>query len=314
VARARLNWRLVVGGVLCLALLVLAVFGPYLAPYPEDYSEKLVYRQTAEGPVAVYAPAPPSRLHPLGTDRWGYDILSLLMYGARFTIFTALGVALLRMLTGAGIGLYLGLRGPPRQLSAEARGKSPLGLGALGAIPAFAVVYFIMARINIQSPLSAWELILIQGTLMVLLGLPAVAAMVRRKTEDLRNSMWVEAAAALGASRGRIGRRHILPMLKEDLLLVLVNEVILTLCLVGQLGIFDLFLGGSIRYMDPLMYVSRTHEWAGMIGQARTSLQANQWMLAGPLLAYLLAVIGFYVLLRGMEQRYRAGYHKYPKI
>ena len=313
-ARAGANWRLVIGGVSCLALLVLAIFGPYLAPYPEGYSEKLVYRQTAGGPVAVYPPAPPSREHPLGTDRWGYDILSLLMYGARFTVFTALGVALLRMLTGAGMGIYLGLHGQARQLSVGARRRGPMGLGALGAIPAFVVVYFVMAQINVQSPLTPWELACIQGTLMVLLGIPAVTAMVRRKTEDLRNSMWVEAAEALGATRSRIGMRHILPMLKEDLLLVLVNEVILTLCLVGQLGIFGLFLGGTIRYMDPLMYVSRTHEWAGMIGQARTSLQANQWMLAGPLLAYLLAVAGFYTLLRGMEQRYRAGYHNYPKI
>ena len=124
-ARAGVNWRLVVGGVLCLALLVLAVFGPYLAPYPEEYSEKLVYRQTTEGLVAVYAPVPPSH-----------------------------------------------------------------------------------------------------------------AVMVRRKTEDLRNSMWVEAAEALGASRGRIGRRHLLPMLKEDLLLLLVNKVVLTLCLVGRLNLF----------------------------------------------------------------------------
>ena len=313
-AKAGVNWRLLVGGVLCLALLVLAVFGPYLAPYPEGYSEKLVYRQTAEGLVAVYAPVPPSHEHLLGTDRWGYDILSLLMYGARFTVFTALGVALLRMLGGAAIGLYLGLRGRARQRPLDARRMSPLGLGALGAIPAFVVVYFVMAQINVESPLSPWELILIQGALMVLLGIPAVAAMVRRRTEDLRNSVWVEAAEALGASRRRIGRRHLLPMLKEDLLLVLVSEVILTLCLVGQLGIFGLFLGGTIRYMDPLMYVSRTHEWAGMIGQARTSLQANQWMLAGPLLAYLLAVVGFYTLLRGMEERYRAGYHNHPKI
>lgn len=302
------------GGVLCLALLVLAIFGPTLAPYPEGYSEKLVYRQTAEGPVAVYAPVPPSREHPLGTDRWGYDILSLLMYGARYTVFTALGVALLRIMAGAGLGVYLGLRGPARQHSVGTRRRSPLGLGALGAIPAFAVVYFVMARINVESPLTAWELVLIQGSLMVLLGIPVVAAMVRRKTEDLRHSVWVEAAEALGASRGRIGRRHILPMLKEDLLLALVNEVILTLCLVGQLAIFNLYLGGTIRYMDPLMYVSRTHEWAGMVGQARTSLQANQWMLAGPLLAYLVAVLGFYILLRGMEQRYRAVYHNYPKI
>jgi peptide/nickel transport system permease protein len=236
------------------------------------------------------------------------------MYGARFTVFTALVVALLRSLFGGGLGLYLGMwRGRVPADPQRSRGQSG-GLGALGAIPAFAVVYFVMVGINIESPLTPLALVAIQGTLMLALGIPSVAAMVRKRTEDTRRAMWVTAAEALGATRGRVARRHILPMLKEDLLLVLVNEVILTLCLVGQLGIFQLFLGGTVRYVDPLMYVSRTHEWAGMIGQARTSIQANQWTLLGPLAAYLVAVLSFYLLLRGLEQRYRAAYTKYPKV
>jgi peptide/nickel transport system permease protein len=305
---------MVLGGVLCLGLLILAVAGPYVAPYPETYSEKIEHRETAAGTVTLYAPTPPSARHWMGTDRWGYDIVSMLMFGARFTVFTALAVAVLRLLSGTGLGLYLGLwrgrdrAGPGKKSSLSA------GIGALGAIPAFAIVYFVMVGINVQSPLSPLALIAIQGVIMVALGVPSVVAMVRKRTEDMRGAMWVTAAEALGATRSRIGRRHILPMLKEDLLLVLVNEVILTLCLVGQLGIFELFLGGTVKFMDPLMYVSRTHEWAGMIGTARTSIQANQWMLIGPLAAYLVAVLSFYLLLRGLEQRYRAAYTKYPKV
>jgi peptide/nickel transport system permease protein len=305
---------MVAGGLLCTALLALAVAGPYLAPYPERYSEQIQYRDTPAGIETLYAPAPPSARHWLGTDRWGYDILSLLMFGARFTVFTAFAVALLRSLTGAGLGLLLGLRRRRAPADPQRRQDRSGGLGALGAIPAFAVVYFVMVGINIESPMSPLALVTIQGALMVVLGVPSVAAMIRRRTEDMRASMWVTAAETLGATRGRVARRHILPMLKEDMLLVLVNEVILTLCLVGQLGIFQLFLGGTVRYMDPLMYVSRTHEWAGMIGQARTSIQANQWTLVGPLAAYLVAVLSFYLLLRGLEQRYRATYTKYPKV
>ncbi len=303
--RRRFNLRLWLGVALTSLMLFLALFGPVLAPYPEDYAERLEVHQTPEGPETVYAPRPPSTRHWLGTDRWGYDMLTLIMYGARFTIFTAFGVAVLRVILGGAAGLVGGLRGGPRP--AEGTGsRSPAGRsGVLSALPAFLLVFLAMFGINFASPLPPLQLVLIQAGLMMLVGLPSVAAVVRAKTRQLSGQPFVTAAVALGAGRRHIGRRHLLPLLREDLLLLVLSETILALNLLGQLGIFQLFLGGTRVSMDPIMYYSITHEWAGLIGQARASIQANQWTVLAPMGAFIVAVLGLFFLLRGLEEYFR---------
>jgi len=298
--------QLVVGLVMVTMLLVAALAGPALAPYSEDHSEKVVVIQTTAGPTTLYAPQPPSGRHLLGTDRWGYDIFSLLLYGARYTVFAALGIALVRVLVGGALGLLFGMRS-----SANSSGRTS---GPLGGIPAFIVIYFLMLGININSPLSASALAAIEGVLIVLLGIPAITATISLKTAKHRQSQHVLAAVALGAGRRRIATRHVLPLLREDLLLLFSGEVVLVLVLIGQLAVFDLFFGGTVQSFDPILLSSRTHEWASMIGASRTSIQANQWLVLGPLGAFLFAVLGFQMLAGGLERRVRAGYARYPMV
>jgi len=297
-ARGRLNWKLWAGLLFTGLLLVAALAGPALAPYGEDNAERLAVVQTAQGPVTLYAPQPPSLRHWLGTDRWGYDLLSLLLYGARFTVIGALAVGLARVLVGSAVGVGLGLRASRRQAPARA--------GLLSAIPAFFVVYLAMARINVGSVVPPWQLALIQAALMTLVGIPSVAVLVREKTYQLRSRPFVDAAGALGAGRVWIGSRHVLPLLREDITLMVLHETLLALNLLGQLGIFQLFFGGTEFSMDPPMYYSITHEWAGLIGQARASIQVNQWTLLAPMAAFIFAVTGLFLLLRGLEDHLQA--------
>ena len=298
--------QLVVGLVMVAMLMVAALAGPALAPYSQDHSEKIVVVQTAAGPTTLYAPQPPSRQHLLGTDRWGYDIFSLLLYGARYTVFAALGIALARVLLGGALGLLFGMR--------RGAGSTGDASGSLGGIPGFLVIYFIMLGININSPLSAPVLAAVEGALIVLLGIPAVAATISLKTAKHKQSQHVLAAVALGAGRRRIATRHVLPLLREDLLLLFSGEVVLVLVLIGQLAVFDLFFGGTVQSFDPILLSSRSHEWASMIGASRTSIQAHQWLVLGPLGAFLFAVLGFQMLAGGLERRVRAGYSRYPLV
>jgi peptide/nickel transport system permease protein len=304
--RGRGTFRILIGLTMIAILLVLAVFGPALAPYPRDYSEKLYEKVTDDGVEILYAPQPPSLRHPMGTDRWGFDIVSLLFFGARYTVFGALGVALARVLIGGAIGLISGIRkgaATPSRLA-----------GVLGAIPSFVIVYFVMVGININSPYSPLTLTLIQSAVMTIIGIPTVATVVREKSVRLRNLDHVNAAIALGAGRTRVARRHILPLLREDLMVLVVHEVVIVLTLLGQLAIFDMFLGGTVRWEDPVVYVPLTHEWAGLIGYARPAVQVYQWILVSPLIAFLFAVFAFQMLATGLERRIRTEYVKTPHV
>jgi peptide/nickel transport system permease protein len=78
----------------------------------------------------------------------------------------------------------------------------------------------------------------------------------------------------------------------------------------GQLAIFNVFVGGSTMYVDPVEFVSRTNEWTGLIGQARNYLYVYQWILVFPLLAYLLFIFGFHLISVGLESIYKDKYSK----
>ena len=85
------------------AALLLAVFvgmgffGPLLAPYEEDFQESLMKIVNEDGETEyLFSPARPTEWHILGTNEWGYDMLSLVLYGARYTVISVTLIAAMR--------------------------------------------------------------------------------------------------------------------------------------------------------------------------------------------------------------------------
>ena len=303
-----INWRLWLGSVLVAILIFIAVFGPEIAPYEKDYMEPSGYYYNSEDDFGMKAaPFPPSKDHPFGTDQWGYDILTLLLYGAKYTIFFGVITAFLRIFLGGFLGVINGLGGKQKL-----KGNS---FGLLGSIPAFLIIYFVMVGIAVNSTLSVMELILIQFILMTLIGVPGVYSAVQSKTDNLRKNLYISAAHSLGASKFRIAWKHIMPHLRGTLLVMFVKEVILVLSLLGQLGIFNIFLGGTIlRLGGPEVYISVSSDWAGLIGQLRSFIYNYQWIVFYPLLAFMVLIFAFYMLSRGLELREKLSFQKYPHI
>ncbi|HEX7065967.1 MAG TPA: ABC transporter permease subunit [Bacillales bacterium] len=303
----RINWRLWSGMILTAFLFFVAIFGPAMAPYDDDYEEKIVYVQTDQGSELKAAPFPPSSKHWFGTDKYGHDLLTLLLHGAKYTVFTAIIVALGRLIIGGAAGFFGGMH-----RAEKVKGKNQFGV--LGAFPAFLIVYFVMLGMNINSSLSPWQLTVFQAALMTAVGIPGVYSVIQSKTIELRKKLFVTAASSLGGGTSHLIWKHLFPHLKGNLIALFVNEIIATLALIGQLGIFNLFLGGTIKQFVPVIYFSKTHEWAGLVGQMRGFVFNAQWILFFPLCAFILAILSFYLLSRGLELRERAAMHKFPHI
>ncbi|WP_047982353.1 ABC transporter permease [Ornithinibacillus contaminans] len=304
-----INWRLWVGIVSTSFILLIALFGPALAPYEKDFMEPSGYYYNNSEDFGFYAsPYPPSKKHLFGTDQWGYDILTLLLYGAKYTIFVGVGVALLRILLGGVLGIWFGLSGR------EQKKSNPI-FGLLGSIPAFIIIYFLLVGITINSSLSVIELTLLQSTLMIIVGFPGVYAAIYSKTHELKQSLYITATKALGAGKVRILWKHILPHLRSTLFVMFIKEIILVLTLIGQLGIFNLFLGGTIlRLGGSSTYISISRDWAGLIGQWRSYIYDSQWILYFPLLAFIFLLFAFYMLSRGLELKQKSMMQKFPHI
>jgi peptide/nickel transport system permease protein len=303
------KFKLVAGVVFLCIFIILSIFGSSLAPYDDEYSLKIGHIQTENGEKLAAAPFPPSKEFKLGTDKWGYDILTLLLYGAKYTIITPIVVGLLRVIIGAVFGIFHAL-GSNKQFTKQR--KTPTTI--FTSIPNFIIIYFVLLGININSSYSTTTLILIQGALMLILGISGVYQVVFSKTIELQKNLYILAAQSLGGSRIHVLRKHILPFLWSNLLIILLNECILVLHLIGQLGIFHLFFGGTIMQSDPPVFLSITHEWAGLIGQYRSSLYYSQWIILSPLFAYMLLLFTFYLISSGLSGLQTAKYRKQPYL
>ena len=302
------NWSLWTGSILVVLLLILGVLGPYIAPYELDYQEKLRNEVVNGKTIIIAPPLPPSEAHWLGTDKWGYDLLTLLLHGAPYTVFVTLAVAAVRLLIGTVLGLYIGIQDKPQRwwLAIE---------NAWSYMPIFIPVYFLLKGININPLTPTSTLVLFFIVLVGVLGAPSVASSIRQKTEQIKESQYVLAATSLGAGREQIIFRHILPHLKEQIIIILVTEMVAIMTLMGLLGMFDLFVGGTKMTMDPVLFHSITHEWAGLLGAYRGFVYSNYiWIFLTPLVAFVIAIGSFTLLAKGLREKFEQTYHRTPFI
>lgn len=287
------NYKWWLGIIFVVFFLLISFFGSLLAPYPKDYQVKVSYGETL-----VVPPLPPSKEYLLGTDKWGHDILSLLLYGAKYTVFTVIIVAAIRVIIGSIFGIIYGLNG---KTFAPKKKKITI----FNSIPPVVIIYFIMIGITINPSLSSFALAAIQSFLMIVLGVAGVYDVVYAKTIEIKKSLYVMASETLGGDKWHIMKKHLFPLLKGNLSILFLNEAIQVLHLIGQLGIFNVFFGGTIFQPDFRIYLSITHEWSGLIGQARSFFSHSQWIVLFPLLAYLLLLFSFYLLSTGFTERGR---------
>ena len=141
--------------------------------------------------------APPSAVHPLGTDDVGRDLLARLVCGGRVSLAVGLCSAALSVLVGVPLGLLAGYR----------RGAWEFWLMRLAdVLQSFPSIVLVLCLVTLAGP-SAVNLVLVLG----LLGWTDIARLVYGNTLSVREQEYVLAARALGGRTGRILRRNVLP-------------------------------------------------------------------------------------------------------
>ena len=256
--------RLALAGLAMLLILVLmAIFADVIAPYPYD---KQNYSEIMQAP---------SLQHLAGTDEFGRDILSRIIYGSRIS----LRIGFISLSAGALVGCILGaiagyfgavvdniimricdiLYGIPRVVLAIAI-ASTLGAGITSALIAVAVS-----------------------------SVPNFARVVRAATMTVRDQDYVEAARAIGASTGRILSVHIFPNILAPIIVQATIGIGKSILLCASLS----FLGLGIQPPVP--------EWGAMLSSARTYMRDNAYMVIGPGLAIMLTVMALNLFGDGLR-------------
>lgn len=292
----RLNPSLVLGALLALGLVVVLIL-PSVVHFERMDQQQLVFEINGE---LKRAPLPPGEAgFLLGTDPAGRDFLPRLILGARMTLLLGLSIVLGRALLGIPLGLFAGWRQGwvARLITAASTGSN--------ALPMLVLTVLVLGL--------AFRLIRAPGYVtyigvLVLLGVPRLADQVRVLAREVAVQPHVEAAVSLGASTWRIIWKHILPIIRGNLIVALAAESAWVMVIMGQLAIFDVFIGPmSSVERGPASIPARIElvpEWGLMFGIYRDFIRSHWWMPVYPAIALGLVVACFQLLAEGIRLRW----------
>ena len=254
----------VFGGVIVLAVILTAIFGVYVTPYgPNDL---WVHKQLT----------PPFSEAILGADDWGRDVFSLLVLGARVSLYVGISAVLLEAAVGLTIGMIAGYFGGVIDEILMRFTDIVLTLPTLMLL----IIAVSMFRIR-----GLTVIILVSG----LLGWPFLARVVRSEFLTLKESTFVEAARSVGASNWRIILRHILPNTMSSIIVLLTMDIP-----------WYIFYEASLTFLgfgDPT-----AASWGILMEKGRRFLSGEGWWIATlPGLAILITSLGFNLFGDGLR-------------
>jgi peptide/nickel transport system permease protein len=254
--------RLVLGGGMLLIIVILALLAPVLAPHDPNAID--VYRQKQF----------PSELHPMGTDTYGRDIYSRLLFGARVSLLVGLGVGLVSLVLGVILGLLMGYY--PK--------FDKIGMRVLEGISSFPELLFALVLASILGP--GVDKIIVA---LAIVSTPGVARIVRSQVLSLKQREFVEGALAAGASDFRILFRYILPLCTSPLIIRFTATIASAILTEASLS----FLGVGIPPTIPT--------WGGLHSEAKAYVVAYPFMAIFPGIAIALTVLSISILGDGLR-------------
>ncbi len=267
--RLKRNKLALFGGFLVIIIIFLAIFADVITVY--DPTEQLIWKEGAKAKLAS-----PSWEHPFGTDLFGRDILTRVIYGTRISLAIALASTIISMIIGVFLGACAGYFGG---------WVDSIISWLVNVIYSFPFLLFIIAIVAYLPP-SMWLTFIAIGCVNWM----RYARLIRGQFLSLREKEFVEAARALGANDFAIMFKHLLP---NALSPIIVNATL------GMGGIIMLeasltFLGFGTQPPTP--------SWGNMISEGQRWLSSGQWWWAiFPGIAISLTVLGFNLLGDGLR-------------
>lgn len=257
------NRMAIIGLSLVLLLFVIAVFVPVISPH-DPYTVNLDEQLLA-----------PSKQHWLGTDKFGRDLLTRIMYGTRISLVIGLVPSFFSMVIGAILGIISGYYGGKTDFIIMRFADVMIAFPSL--LLAIVVMYTLGASLfNIFIALSLVEW-------------AKTARVVRSQTLSLKEKEFVEAALAVGVRKSVIMAKHILPN-----------------CLPALIVLFTLRIPEAIMYESSLSFLGvgaqpPTPSWGLLVSRGKEYLFSAPWIAIMPGIAILITILAFNFMGDGLR-------------
>lgn len=257
------NKLALVGMGIVFILVFVAVFAEVLAPYPydlQDYGSKMLL---------------PCREHPLGTDDYGRDLLSRIMYGGRISLLVAIMAVAMSLVVGGFLGAVSGYFGGTVDTVMMRI------MDILQGIPEILMAVCVSALLGG----GVWQ----TAIAIAVSGIAPPCRMLRANVLTIRSQEYVEAARVAGASNLRIIVTHCIP---NSIAPIIVDAT--------------LRLGGSIMTISSLAFLGLgvqppTPEWGAILNSGREYIRTFWPMITFPGIAIVLTMFGFNVFGDGLR-------------
>lgn len=252
------------GFMILVALVLIAAFAPFIAPY-DPFVQELGNRLQPPGADG----------HILGTDSLGRDLLSRVIYGARITLYIVTLVAIIAPLVGLFVGTVAGYAGG--FLDVVLMRITDIFLAFPRLVLALAFVAALGAGIEnavLAISLTAW---------------PPYARIARAETLTIRNSDYIHAVRLQGAGAFRIITKHIWPLCISSLIIRVTLDMAGIILAAAGLG----FLGLGAQPPSP--------EWGAMVSDGRKFILDHWWVATIPGLAIFIVSLAFNLLGDGLR-------------
>jgi len=251
------------GAVIVLLIVLTALFGPFLVP---------------RDPLKMFSGKrlqAPSQEFLLGTDQFGRDQLSRLVYGTKASVLISFGAVGLAVVLGILVGLVSGYYG----------GRiDNLIMRCLDVVFAFPLLLLALVIVAILGP-SLKNLILTIGLIYA----ATFARIVRASVLSLRKKEFVESAKSMGAGNASIIFHFILPNILSPVIVQATFNLSTAIMIEAALS----FLGLGTQPPDPA--------WGVMLNESRSFMEVMPWLAIFPGAAIMLAVLGFNLLGDGLR-------------
>lgn len=259
----RLNFSTWLGVAIVLTLILCAAFAPILAPYDPNEQNIIVYL------------SPPSAENLLGTDQFGRDVLSRLLYGARYSLTIGFLAILVALIIGSLLGMIAGYVG---------RKTDIIVMQIMDVVLAFPSLILGLALVALMGATLTNIVIAIAFT-----AIPAFARIARAGVLTQRDREYVQACHAMGFSHPRILFGHILPAILPEILVMA-----------------SLWMATAVRTEASLAFIGLglappTPTWGGMVREGFDNILSSFHLALYPSLAILLLVLALNLIGDGLR-------------
>jgi ABC-type dipeptide/oligopeptide/nickel transport system permease subunit len=246
-----------------IAFVLIGILAPFVSPFdPNKQNLRAIFR-------------PPSKEHPFGTDQFGRDILSRILWGARTSLIVATSAIALAMVLGALTGVSVGYRGGWTDEAV---------MRFVDVLLTFPDIFLAIIVTAVVPPGLGTTVLAI-----AVYNLPQFIRVARAAALSVRENAFVEAARASGASSAYIVLRHILPNSLAPIVVLATLRTAASILTAAGLS----FLGLGVQPPTP--------EWGTMISEARVYIVTAPWTSLFPGLAIFLTVLSFNLLGDGIN-------------